>query len=48
MSSDIASLARRMSQGGVHYEPSVAMDLVMLISRLCAWYWREREQTTGM
>jgi len=42
-SSDVASLARRMGLQGVHFEATVAMDLVMLVSRLCSWYWRERE-----
>lgn len=41
--SDVASLARRMPGGGVHFEPTVAMDLMMLVSRLCSWYWRERD-----
>lgn len=41
--SDAASLVRRM-RSGVHFEMHVAMDLVMLASQLCSWYWREREE----
>lgn len=28
---------------GVHFDPPVAMDLIMLTSRLVGWYQRERE-----
>lgn len=41
--SDIQSLVRRMGWRGVHFEATVAMDLIMLVSRLCSWYSRERE-----
>jgi len=39
---DLASLVRRMSSG-IHVDSTVAMDLVMLVSRLCGWYWRHSE-----
>jgi hypothetical protein len=39
--SDLASLVRRMgSNSGIHFDSTVAMDLVMLASRLCSWHWR--------
>lgn len=39
-SNDIASLVRRVgSAGGVHFDTPVALDLVMLTSRLCSWYY---------
>jgi ankyrin repeat protein len=42
--SDLASLVRRMgSNGGIHFDATIAMDLVMLASRLCSWYWRRSE-----
>jgi ankyrin repeat protein len=42
--SDLASLVRRMgSNGGIHFDSAIAMDLVMLASRLCSWYWRRSE-----
>lgn len=41
--SDVASLTRRMGTQGVHFDFSVALDLVSLVSNLCAWYWRERD-----
>ena len=56
---DVASLTRRMNLhtsnngstttrgGGVHFETVIAMDLIMLTSRLCSWYWRERQGTTA-
>jgi hypothetical protein len=38
-SNDICSLVRRMSShGGVQFSAPVAMDLIMLTSRLCSWY----------
>jgi ankyrin repeat protein len=42
--SDIQSLVRRMGSRGVHFDPPVAMDLIMLTSRLCSWYSRERDE----
>lgn len=44
--SDLASLVRRMGSKGVHFDSTVAMDLVMLISRVCTWYWREESKRT--
>ena len=41
---DLGSLVRRMSSG-IHVDTTVAMDLVMLVSRLCGWYWRHSECT---
>ena len=41
--SDIQSLVRRMGSRGVHFESSVAMDLIMLASRLSSWYSSARE-----
>ena len=38
---DIQSIVRRMGSRGVHFDPPVAMDIVMLTSRLCSWYNRE-------
>jgi hypothetical protein len=48
-SHDISSLVRRFSiaaarGGGVSFDPSVAMDLILLTSRLCSWYYSSREQ----
>ena len=40
---DIQSLVRRMGSRGVHFEPAVAMDIIMLSSRLSSWYNRERD-----
>ena len=40
---DICSLVRRMAgRNGVQFHPSVAMDCIMLNSRLEGWYNRER------
>ena len=39
--SDLSSLVRRMGSRGVHFDSQVAMELVMLASSLCTWYWRE-------
>jgi uncharacterized protein len=54
--SDVASFVRRMGSSstttlsndnyGIHFDPPIAMDFVMLVSRLCSWYWRERQWTT--
>ncbi|CAB9513307.1 ankyrin repeat, family A (RFXANK-like), 2 [Seminavis robusta] len=41
--SDVQSLVRRMGSRGVHFESTVAMDLIMLINRLSSWYARQRE-----
>lgn len=41
--SDIQSLVRRMGSRGVHFETQVALDLVMLASRLQSWYLSARE-----
>lgn len=41
--SDIQSLVRRMGSRGVHFESTVAMDLIMLVSRLLSWYSSARE-----
>jgi hypothetical protein len=39
-SSDIASLVRRVgSRGGVHFDTPIALDFVMLTSRLCSWLY---------
>ena len=44
MISDLESLTRRTEGSDVvNFESSVPMDLVMLASRLCSWFWRERE-----
>lgn len=43
VTADLGSLTRRMDGRGVHFDAPVAMDLVMMVSRLCSWYWRERE-----
>ena len=55
-SHDIGSLVRRFSTNtigasrgggggcGVSFDPSVAMDLILLTSRLCSWYYSSREQ----
>lgn len=42
--SDIASVVRRMGiqTRSIHLEPSIGMDFMMLATRLCSWYWRER------
>ena len=39
--SDLASCLRRMREG-FHLSAPRALDLVMLASQLCSWYWRER------
>jgi len=31
----------------VSFEPPLAMDLIMMASRLCSWYWREREASSS-
>ena len=41
--SDIQSLVRRMGSRGVHFEPTVAMDLIMLVGRLLSWYSSARD-----
>lgn len=41
---DIQSLVRRIGSRGVHFDAPVAMDIIMLASRLSAWYHREREE----
>ena len=41
---DVQSLIRRMGARGVHFDPPVAMDIIMLTSRLCSWYSRERDE----
>jgi len=41
-SSDLASLVRRMGSKGVHFDAAIAMDLVMLSSRLCTWFWNQK------
>lgn len=41
---DVASLTRRMGGRGVHFDVALAMDMVMLASQLCSWYWRERDE----
>jgi ankyrin repeat protein len=48
-SQDICSLIRRIydtssggSTSGVRFDPPMAMDLIMLVSRLCSWYSHER------
>ena len=41
---DVASLTRRMGGSGVHFDVTAAMDMVMLASQLCSWYWRERDE----
>jgi hypothetical protein len=39
-SSDIASLVRRIGiRGGVHFDTPLALDFVMLTSRVCSWYY---------
>jgi len=44
--SDLACLQRRMGKdGGIHFESNVALDLVMLASMLCTWYWGARQET---
>jgi len=40
---DIQSLVRRMGAKGVHFNASVAIEMVFLASTLCAWYGRERD-----
>lgn len=35
-----------MGSQGVHFESPIAMDLVMMSSRLCAWYSKEREDAS--
>merc|ERR1712232_1517488 len=40
--SDIQSVVRRIGAQNVHFEAPVAMDLIMLASRLSSWYYRER------
>jgi ankyrin repeat protein len=39
--SDIQSLSRRMGTRGAHFDPSVAIELVMLASSVVSWYNRE-------
>lgn len=41
---DVASITRRIGSRGVHFDISIAMDLVMVVSQLCSWYWRERDE----
>jgi hypothetical protein len=41
---DIQSLVRRMGSRGVNFDPPVALDIIMLTSRLCSWFSREREE----
>lgn len=41
---DVASLVRRSGCKGITFDVSTAMDLVMLTSQLCMWYWRERDE----
>ena len=40
--SDLASCLRRM-QEGLTIDATRALDLVLLASQLCSWYWRERQ-----
>ena len=44
--SDVASLSRRM-RTGVHFDATVAMDMIMLASRLSSWHCRERRGEFG-
>ena len=41
---DIQNIVRRMGSRGVHFDPPVAMDLIMLTSRLYSWYSQERDE----
>jgi ankyrin repeat protein len=40
---DIASIVRRCEgQSSINFEAHGVMDVILLASRLCSWYWRER------
>jgi ankyrin repeat protein len=36
--SDVQSLSRRMGSQGVHFEASVAVEMLVLVNSVCAWY----------
>jgi len=46
--SDVASLTRRMQSLGVLFDVmlqvATAIDLIMPVSQLRAWYWRQRDE----
>jgi ankyrin repeat protein len=37
-----SSSSSSSSNAVLHFEANAAMDIIMLASRLCSWYWRER------